>query len=63
MIIPAPEPKPTEHLLSSTWVLWEERSYADKREGEKWRDMLIPLAEFRTVEQFWKVWTHLPKLR
>lgn len=51
-----------EHVLTTPWVLWEERDNADKGPDEKWGDLLIPVGEFSTVEQFWRLWTHVPKL-
>ncbi|KAA0169942.1 hypothetical protein FNF28_01732 [Cafeteria roenbergensis] len=51
-----------EHVLTTPWVLWEERDSADKGPDEKWGDLLIPVGEFSTVEQFWRLWTHVPKL-
>jgi hypothetical protein len=53
----------TGHALKTSWVIWEERSYGDKIEGEKWANLLLPIAEFSTVEEFWRLWTFLPKLR
>jgi len=60
----AAAPGAGEHPLATPWVLWEERSSGDldKAGGEKWGDLLIPVGEFSTVEQFWRLWTHQPKL-
>lgn len=49
-----------EHALNTPWVLWEKR--ATKIEGEKFKDLFIPIGEFATVEQFWRCWTMCPKL-
>tara|TARA_B100001250_G_scaffold323122_1_gene286487 strand:+ start:3439 stop:4002 length:564 start_codon:yes stop_codon:yes gene_type:complete len=45
-----------EHHLGVDWVIWEHRN-----DCTNYEDNLNKVTEFNTVEQFWRVWFHLPR--
>jgi len=56
----APVPE-GEHPLLDTWVLWELRKDQERGVKESTTARLLEVARFRTVEEFWRKWTHAPK--
>lgn len=45
------------HPLQNPWVLWELKHAA----GDDYSNLLKPVCEFSTVEDFWKYWMFIPK--
>ncbi|MCJ1245692.1 hypothetical protein MMC30_002896 [Trapelia coarctata] len=51
-------PRPSEHTIKSTWVVWYRPPTSKYSDYEK---STIPLASFSSVEAFWTVYTHLKR--
>ena len=50
---PPPIMSQQQHPLQHPWVIWEHR-VVDK--GEDWKNSMMEVCEFSTVEDFWKYW-------
>ncbi|CAM9486483.1 unnamed protein product [Ectocarpus fasciculatus] len=46
------------HPLQNTWCIWEHKV---AKSSADWGDSMQSLAEFATVEDFWKVYNNVPK--
>ncbi|OQR77369.1 eukaryotic translation initiation factor 4E type 2-like [Tropilaelaps mercedesae] len=55
------EVRPEEHTLQHAYSMWFSRRMGSKQAGtiQKFEDSLKLLATFRSVEKFWKCYTHL----
>ena len=51
-----------ETKLENTWVFWEHVS-TKKSSSRDYLDLMKPIGEFSTVEDFWKHFNNLPKPR
>jgi len=51
--------KDTVHELESEWVMWEHR--ARDKNSKSYENNMAQLAEFATVEDFWRLWNNIPK--
>ena len=53
----APDEYLQEHELHATWVLWEHSKNKTVKDYNQ-----TELATFKTVEEFWRVWSFLPRI-
>jgi translation initiation factor 4E len=45
----------------SEWVLWEHKSAGPSKNSNVWKENMMELCKFSTVEDFWRNFAHLPK--
>lgn len=42
------------------WVLWEHKA-AESKNPNQWKDNMLALCSYNTVEDFWRFWNHIPR--
>eukprot|EP00929_Paragymnodinium_shiwhaense_P061911 TRINITY_DN30922_c0_g1_i1.p1 TRINITY_DN30922_c0_g1~~TRINITY_DN30922_c0_g1_i1.p1 ORF type:complete len:228 (+),score=52.03 TRINITY_DN30922_c0_g1_i1:86-769(+) len=47
--------------LQYTWSLWEQVTLPNSSKNAQYADTTRQVASFSTVQEFWKLWTHVPQ--
>lgn len=47
--------------LRYTWVLWEQIMQSSEQKAAQYSDATHKVAPFSTVQDFWKLWNHMPQ--
>jgi translation initiation factor 4E len=47
--------------LRYTWCLWEQIMQASDGKSNQYSDATRKVADFNTVQEFWKLWNHMPQ--
>eukprot|EP00957_Ditylum_brightwellii_P038404 2902943-Ditylum_brightwellii.AAC.1 len=47
-------------MQNTEWVLWEHTGGA-KRDPNAWKENMKQLCKFKTIENFWRYFNHIPK--
>ena len=54
-------PGPSENVLETCWTFWYDKRTKDPNSNQSWGDHLKKINSFVTVEQFWRIYTHLKR--
>jgi len=47
-----------EHTLHNSWTIWEHQRVV---KTDDYKNSMREVCEFSTIEEFWRLWTHMPR--